>query len=362
MSNPRWILFLLPVLAILGCGTVATSQEPSASPSPSPGAPGDKAVPPIPVRTQVMAPEDLEIHTTTTTLVRALRQVQIKSKREGTIDHLAAEEGDTVKADQLLMGLDRRRLDLELERARLEWHRSTDNLRRQQQMLGEKITSQREYEQAVFEEKQAKNNLSLAELSLAESTIAAPFAGVVAARHVEKGQAIAAGTPVMDIVQVDELEGQLHLPLHEASLIQVGTHVTLSSSKLKLADLDSVVDRLAPVVDDKTGTVKVVLKVKNVGRIRPGTLLEARLVKEILKQVLCVPKESVVFRGSEPIVYRVEAGQPKAVAVKLGVETETEFQIVNGLAAKDEVITEGASSLRPDSRIEIVGGDRATTP
>jgi len=309
---------------------------------------------PLPVSVIQVSQQTLVIATKTTTVLRPIRSVVVKSELAGVIAELPIEEGSSLDKGGLLAKLDSRALKLELDKARLSWDRSQRNLVRQKEMLGEKLTSEREYEQAYFDERLAANAVEIVEHQIELATIEAPFTGVVAERMAEVGQTINVGQEIARVVSMDPLEADLHLPVRDAWALKVGDEVQLMSDRLPVGRLIAHVLRIAPVVDEKTGTAKVVLRVPSVEGVKPGVFLEAELVQQRIEGALIIPREAVLFRGTEPIVYRVEDSKPLAVTVKIGAQTESSFQIIEGLSVGNSIVLEGAGGLKPDSLIRVL--------
>ena len=146
-------------------------------------------------------------------------------------DVLASLDTDRREAQQRAVQAELRRLEADLELARLRRERLAD-------LRADGLAAQQSYdearlgEQALLAAREAtRANLDGARLELEKSQLLAPFDGVVAARLVQEGAVVNAGTPVLRLVAASGYEAHIGVPVERASQLEVG-----SEHPLKLGD------------------------------------------------------------------------------------------------------------------------------
>jgi membrane fusion protein (multidrug efflux system) len=85
----------------------------------------------------------------------------------------------------------------------------------------------------------------------------------------------------------------------------------------------------------------------------PGAFARVEVYMEDIPEALMIPSEAIMpdIRGER--VFKVEKGRAKAIYVKIGMRTEREVQIVQGLVAGDTVITTGLLQVRDNTPVKV---------
>lgn len=190
---------------------------------------------PMPVATLLYQEEDnYDEALRLTGLVQARDRAQLAFEVPGLLLSLGAREGDSVAAGAVLGQLDTRQLEAqravaaadlasvesELELARLRSERST-RLRSTRAISAQDADEARLTAEALASRRQAlQARLDSLDIDLEKSTLRAPYAGVVAARHADPGTVLAAGTPVLRLVSTDSLQARIGIPAgHVGALV-----------------------------------------------------------------------------------------------------------------------------------------------
>jgi RND family efflux transporter MFP subunit len=181
---------------------------------------------------------------------------------------------------------------------------------------------------------QAEAQRKLAQLNLDRTRIHAPFSGRVAERFVDLGQHVAVGSALFSLVDPDPLLARIYLPEREASRIAPGQGVVVTMDARPDLDLQGEVLRIAPIVDRRTGTVKVTCQLRGLGeRLRPGSFVRVRVQTDLHPDVLVVPKRALVPEGGETYVFKVVADSVIKESVRTGYSDDRYVEILGGLRA-----------------------------
>jgi multidrug efflux pump subunit AcrA (membrane-fusion protein) len=146
---------------------------------------------------------------------------------------------------------------------------------------------------------------------------------------------------------------RVHLPEPVAAKIHVGETVKVET-EAAADDLEAQVERISPVVDPETGTVRVTLRLPAGIDARVGGFVKVRLTTDRKRDVLAVPKLALVEEGALRSVFVAEADTVRKVEVATGLYDETHVEVLGGLEEGWSVVTLGRGGLRTGTRVEVV--------
>jgi RND family efflux transporter MFP subunit len=231
-----------------------------------------------------------------------------------------------------------------------------------QSLLDQKVVSQSEWEQRrtqveaarqqykvalnVAEQsyrslQAARARVALANKSLADTTVRAPFAGLVAERAVSVGDYVTKGARVATVVSIDQLRVELSVPEQAIAQIKVGQPVRLTVDAYPGEQFAATVRFVSPSVrvDQRALTVEAVAPNKD-GRLKPGLFATALIQQGAPTPALTVPESSVETVSGTSRVYVVKDGKVEERIVTLGQKVDSRLEIASGLAGNEVVVAE----------------------
>jgi len=313
----------------------------------------EEAEPAVPVEVAAVARRAVSAYHRAASTVEADRLVEVTCRAEGRVREVAAEEGDWVRAGEVLAELENGRQEVQLRRAELALAEQARKLTRARQMLAEELISEEEFETVRATHDQAVADRDLAGITLEETYVKAPFAGQVTARAVVAGQQVAAGLAAFTVADFTPLRIRVHLPEPVAAKVTAGEVVKVEAETADRV-LDAVVERVSPVVDPATGTVQVTLLLPPDAPARVGGFVKARLTTDRKHDVLAVPKLALVEEGGLRSVFVAAADTVRKVEVTCGLYDETHVEVTSGLQEGWTVVTLGRGGLRTGSHVDIL--------
>jgi RND family efflux transporter MFP subunit len=185
---------------------------------------------------------------------------------------------------------------------------------------------------------QRKSELDLARQQLTDSTLRAPFDGVIRERRASPGDYVTPGQPVVVLVKVHPLRLKLAVPEREASGIAPGqtVHLTVEGDP---TTYEGKVARTSPAITEDNRTYMVEAEVPNPqGRLRPGAFARAEIVTEADARALLVPADAVVTFAGVDKVLSVADGKAVEKRIKIGRRVGDRVEIVDGISAGDAVV------------------------
>ena len=309
----------------------------------------------VPVEIATVAVKDMPAYLGTTATLEPEKAAEVLTKISGEVQAILVEEGDWVAQDQVLARLDGRAQRVSLQETKARCRAIELDLVRIRKLFDQDVASEKGLHDARYAFEEAEAQKQAAELQLEYTEIKAPFAGVIAERFVDPGQTVAEGTELFSIVDQTPLLVRIHLPERQAQRIAPGQTVVISPDTEPDARVPGQVVRIAPIVDARTGTVKVTCEVDaNDYRLRPGSFVRVNVQTDLREGVMVIPKRALVSEGAETFVFRAVADTVSQVPVTTGLTNHTHIQVTAGLEAGDRVVTVGHGALKTGARIREV--------
>lgn len=184
---------------------------------------------------------------------------------------------------------------------------------------------------------QRKVEVEIAQKRLIDSTVRAPFAGIVRERLAGIGEYLPVGTPILTLVAIDPLRLRLEVPEREAAVVQPEQRVRILADGVPTAYAGAI-RRVSPAIDPTTRMLMVEADVPNDGSLRPGAFAQAEITVAEAETTITVPPQALVtFAGIEKVFV---ASEDKAAErnVTTGRRNQDWIEIVSGLREGERVV------------------------
>lgn len=302
--------------------------------------------------------------------VEAVRQTVVAAQVPGAVVELAVKAGQRVQAGQLLLRLDARTadqnaaaVDAQVQVAQAALEVATREYQRQQQLHQKKYISQAALEQAQaqFKASKAQVTAQMAQAGAARTqsglhTVRAPYAGVIAEVPVVLGDMAMPGKPLLTLYDPNALRVTAALPQSVvqpeiASGIQVELPGVVGTAQWP----QPLRVQVLPTVDAATHTVQIRADLPTgLAGVVPGQFarlwlpLADRAAAAVARPgTVSVPLQAVVRRAEMTGIYvQGEGGQPRLRQVRLGRTSGDRVEVLSGLTAGENVITDPAAASR----------------
>ncbi len=201
-----------------------------------------------------------------------------------------------------------------------------------------------------------QNDLEIARLDLNRTYITSPISGQLSEIHVERGQYVRVGDPLVTIVNFDRVEIPVGIPLQDYLKIipQIRNRkyprATIRTNSDSSATWEGIVTRAAPVADTKTRTVQLFVVVDNknaASPLLPGTFVSIRIDGPVYEKVIPVPREAIF--QNEVFVIRDQKVEKRAVQQIMKIQSLS--LIESGLKPADQVILTNLDILTEGDRV-----------
>ena len=243
---------------------------------------------------------------------------------------------------------------------------ATADERRQSQLLTQGWTTQAAYDRfkaaaqtALNQARAAADRLELARNDLSYADLKAPHDGIVTALRAEVGQVVPIGQPVLTLVRPGDREALVMVPEGQVGGLRDWT-ATASFWGRSAAAEPAILREVAPQADPSSRTYAVRFALPaSAGTADLGSTVTVQLRRDGASAAATVPASAVMFRESQPIVWRVAPSGDRVGAVPVGVERlGGETADVTGLLAGELIVTLGVHRLDEGMRVRVVEGPK----
>ncbi|MBE0566524.1 MAG: efflux RND transporter periplasmic adaptor subunit [Krumholzibacteria bacterium] len=318
----------------------------------------DKETPAVPVELARVDARGIAAYYRAASVLEADRLVELPARTVGRVRTLAVEEGDWVAKGDVLAELENDRERIQLRKAELTLADKERQLERSRQMLAEELISQQEHDDQESAWKLAEAERDLAAIALEETRIRAPFGGQVTERRIVEGQQVNVGDPALTLGDFTPLRVRVHLPEAVARKVEAGQRVLIAPETAG-PDREAVVERVSPVVDPATSTVRLTLLVEEDQDLRVGGFCKVRITTDRRQDALAIPKLALVEEGALRSVFVAAADTVRKVEIRTGLYDESHVEVLEGVFAGDHVVTMGQGGLRTGTRIDVLNAEAA---
>jgi len=307
---------------------------------------------PVPVEVSLVKPRAISSFYHTTATLEPEKKVTIVAKVAGEVTRLSVEEGDFVKKGQSLCQIEDAEYRIALEEARINRDQMKREFKRTKSLVDQNLISDKDNADAQFQAEMAETKYQAALLEYRYTKVPAPFDGVITKRRIDPGQYANFGAELFELIDPSPLLIRMYLPEREIRDIHVGQEVTIEPDNKASATLKGRVVRIAPEVDDRTGTVKVTAETH--GQAMPGSFARIKIVTDTHEGSLAIPRRSLISDAGDLYVYLAEADSVRKLLVSVGYQDEYFAEVLSGLELGDSVVVVGTGGLRTGTKIKVV--------
>ncbi|MDH3583672.1 MAG: efflux RND transporter periplasmic adaptor subunit [Phycisphaerae bacterium] len=371
-----WLALAGAILACAGGSDLARGQ--GAKPA---GA--GQGPPPANVRVEPVRREQVVQRRLVIGRVEPARRSLLTGEEAGLVVAAPPEPGLAVKRDAVLARVDDKLLKLQAKaaeasvreaeaavaerRALLEL--AVRNRKNLQGLFDSNVAKRKELDDAISEESAVQARLALAtavlqrgqaqrdELKerLNKTVIRAPFDAFIVRKQTELGQWLAAGDPVVELVEISRVKVRLDVPQGMIDAVAGDEPITLHIDALR-TDRTTKLFSIVPDADPQSRTFDVLLKLDNAdGRLKPGMSVSAQVPTGTRVAALTVPRDAVRTTPVGHTVFANRGGRAVAVPVTVRYGVGDRFVVADGgLREGEQVVVEGNERLFSGQPLKVI--------
>jgi RND family efflux transporter MFP subunit len=315
-------------------------------------------VKPVNVKFEPVAKGSLSQSFETAGELKADKEILVSAERAGKIEAIYVSEGAWVEIGTNLVKIKGEDVDADLVKARSDYEAY-------KALFDQGAISKQEliaYETQMKKYQSQKDNLMIKAIS----------SGVVGAIHVDPGDFVSLGNPIMDLVKNYPLRVSFTIPERLLTLMSIGQNVSLNSDANPQKTYTAKIDFIAPRVDPQTRTILVrailsnpdqFLKANQYVRVKADIknqkdILVVRETAIYLDQgqeflYLAVPMQDIATRQGkkDPMGNPLPTHLARRVPVQTGLREQGKVEILEGIKEGDNIIYAGLHSIYPDAQL-----------
>jgi membrane fusion protein, multidrug efflux system len=315
------------------------------------------APPPEIVTSSPVTSESWESLLTAVGSLDAVQGVTLTAEVTGKVVEVAFQAGSRVAKGDLLV-----QQDIAVEKAQLRSAESVAELariefERTKKLLATNVVSKSDYDKAQAQLTQALAQADNIRAVIAKKTIRAPFAGLLGIRHINLGEVINDGEPIVTLQSLDPIFVNFLLPQQLLAKIRTGLLVRVSSDALPDQVFTCKITAISPEVDTATRNIRVQATLDNSDEfLRAGMYVNVAVVLPQKEDVLIIPATAVLYAPYSDSVFVIEEkkggeGSPagkivRQQFVRLGEKRGDFIAVISGLKVGENVVSTGAFKLR----------------
>lgn len=294
---------------------------------------------------------------------RARHAVDLVPEAGGRIARIAFEPGDEVAAGDVLLELDDRAEQADLNAAEATLAETEAAFARQEQLNRSGSASDAAYQTARAARLRAEAERDRALVALEDRSLRAPFAGVVGLTDLVEGQLIDAITPVATLDDLSVIEVDFSVPETLLPRLKRGQRIDLTSSAWPGRVFQGQISRIDSRVDAATRSVALRADIANDDRaLAGGMFLQVQLVLEEYRRP-AIPERALSVEGERNLVMIAQNGVARQVDISIGQQEGDLVEVISGLDPDARIIVTNLHRLAPDMAVEAVQQDlRADMP
>lgn len=279
---------------------------------------------------------------------------------DAVVRDVAVQLGGRVRAGAILVRLDAPEVAAQAAALGAQAATAAQTAERERQLLAEGISARRQAEEAATAAEALQAQGAAADSLVTRLTVRSPLPGVVSRLAVRRGERVAAGQLLAEVVNPGVVFCSASVPASDLGRIRVG-----QVAQIQVEGGDSSwmarVASIGPVVDSISNMGTVLLRLTTlVPAMRPGLAARVRIVVELRRAVLVVPASALVYAGNATVVFVVGADSiARARPVGAGVRAGDVVEVDGDLHEGDRIVVGGAYGL-PDSTKVLSQPDSAS--
>lgn len=309
------------------------------------------------------------LYTTAIGSVEPFDRARLSTRVMGHVRAVLVDDGDRVKAGQVLLRLDSKDMASRIEQAKAGQAAAESQLANAEAFYGrikklydeQSATRQNldnartRYEAYKAGADAARNQVLEATSQLDYFNIKAPFAGVVASRSIDEGDMAAPGMPLLTIDMQDSMKVVTTISEKDVGKVIVGQNALVQTGLDGAGHLQARVESVAPAGDPATRRFRVQLVVPNSDGALVSGVFARVLFQTGTDQTISVPEEAIVRRGQLTGLFVLdEQGATRLRWVRLGRVSGERVEILSGITAGERIVTGSLRQMREGVKVQEV--------
>ncbi|MDR1333850.1 MAG: efflux RND transporter periplasmic adaptor subunit [Holosporaceae bacterium] len=267
-----------------------------------------------------------------------------------------------VKKGQLLVQLNVDKKNAEKKQAEINLTEQQRELNRLEILKNKKVISHKEYDIQKTKMLDAQAKLDAIDADINESSIVAPFDGVLGIRKISIGALLIPGSVVTTIDDINELKVDFTLPEKYSLLLKPGLKIIVKNDALPEEKFEGIISAIVPRVSAVSRSISVRGIINNKDYLlKPGMMLKIS-IKLKDRESIQIPEKALASIGEKHYVFVLDESQSPAKVkrkyVSIGERENGNIEIERGLEVGEKIVVDGLHKLSDEDSVLIVENEK----
>ena len=294
--------------------------------------------------------------------IKTRKNVLLYPEFSGILKKIYVKEGQKVKKGMLLAHIDDAGLRIQLEQLEIQTALSKTKLERIRRLWDQKIGAEINMLEAKTTYESKLKSIAQLKKQIEKTEIRAPFSGTIDEITANTGTNLMPGqTPVMRIVNLDEMYTESNVPERYLKSIKIGTEAIIEIPMLG-REYKSTIRQTGSFINPNNRSFRVEAPLVNSDNLtKPNLTSKLKILDYSNQEAILIPLRIIKENAkSESYVYRLKSDQKEGVYLtervflKLGKKTQDRVEVLEGLNVGDLVVDEGSSIVENNQRVKTI--------
>jgi membrane fusion protein (multidrug efflux system) len=308
----------------------------------------------LPVEVTTLARGGIEATIRNSTHLEAEEEVKVFARTANRVTELLVEEGAEVKKDQVLLRLDNDIQKTAYTKAEASLAKGREEFEREKALFEQKLVSEQVFNNSKHELRQLELVFEDARRGLEYTEVRAPINGTISQRVVKLGDLVNLNQHLFDIVDFNSMVARIYVPEKNLPDLRLDQPARVTATPFGGQEFKGYVKRIAPVVESKTGTVKVTIGFREIGQLRPGMYVDVELITAKRPDALLITKRALLYDGELSYVFRLMPERKvERVVVEPKIADKLNVEPISGFKEGDQIVVAGQTGLKDGAKVRL---------
>lgn len=260
---------------------------------------------------------------------------KLASYRTSRLMEIVHHEGDAIKTGDVIARMENRAETERLEEARARLDFAKKELARNQLLIRQSAISRKQLEDSQREAREMQAQVQAAQRAVDDLTLIAPVDGIVLRRDIELGEIAEAGQVLFWVGKPQPLRITADVDEEDIAQVKLGQKALIKADAFPGQVFEGSINEITPKGDPVNKVFRIRVSLPDNAPLLTGMTTEVNIIVETIPNALVVPSSS----ETGGMVWKMDGGSTKAVAVKTGIRNESLVQVTEGLSEGDSILT-----------------------
>jgi len=291
--------------------------------------------------------------------IKSVRNIEIRALEKGFLQHIYVDEGESVKAGQLLFKIMPKMYEAELLKAEAEAKAAEIELQNTKTLSDKNVISKNEFAMAQAKLDQARAETTLAKFHLSATEIRAPFDGTIDRIPLKLGSLVDEGELLTSLSDNSQMFAYFNVSEPEYLDYQIDTKgrgnkkVGLLLANNQPLKYKGDVEIIESEFNNETGNIAFRARFPNPDRLLKNGETGKVQMTVPLKNALIIPQKATYEIQDKMYVFVVDKnGVVRSKNITIASEMPDLYVVASGLSENDKILLEGVQTVKDDDKIK----------